>query len=305
MLRMRTNSIYIKFMLILLLTVAMVLSAGFIAAYKLRMHLLRNTAQAVAEQVIAFRSWVSGSGVVWVNNLKPEAPDFLGKTGCGDMSFYSKNPALATRELSTIVAQSNVHATFRVTSDNFRNAANLPDGFETNAIHTFKTSLVRPLDQQARFIETFEGNKYRYAIPIKVAESCLRCHGSPEEAPKEVTEKYGNVRAFNYRTGDIRGIITVDLPNMSLYSTSPIANSYSLILIVAAFFVNFFLLKWIVVDRIKTMTKMTEKMIQGELTGDMADYYKKNSRDEIDKLYNALDLMKKSIKIALDKLKSR
>lgn len=303
MLRLRTKSIYVKFVLILLLTMGLTVFAGFIAAYKLRTMQLRSTAQAVAEQVIAFRSWVSGSGVVWVNSLQSSMPDFLGQTTCGSTSFYSKNPALATRELSTIVAQSGVHATFRVTSDNFRSASNQPDSYELNAIHIFKTDLVRPPQKQSHFVETFEGNRYRYSIPIKVTETCLRCHGAPKDAPREVLEKYGDQRAFYYRIGDVRGIITVDLPVLSLSSASPIFNVYSISLFVAAFLFNFLLLKRIIVDRIKSVTALTEKMVHGDVGSDWSEYYRKDSRDEIDMLYRAMDLMKTSVRIAMDKLK--
>lgn len=303
MLRIRTKSIHLKFVLILLFTMALTVLAGFIAAYKLRTLQLRNTAQAVAEQVIAFRNWISGAGVIWVNNLRQSTPDYLGQTSCGQATFYSKNPALATRELSNVVAQSGVHARFRVTSDNFRSVSNQPDGFELKAIHTFKTDLVRPPRDQSRFHETYEGNTYRYSIPIKVTETCLRCHGQPQEAPREVVEKYGDQRAFHYRIGDIRGVITVDLPVLSLSSASPIINPYSISLIIAAFLFNFFLLKKMIVNRIKTMTVVTEKMVRGDLGTDLSDQYLKNSRDEIDQLYHATDLMKKSVKSAMDKLK--
>lgn len=301
MLRIRTTSIHLKFTLILLLTVVMIFAAGFITAHKLRTLLLRNTAQAVAEQVIAFRSWVAGSGVVWVDTLRTDAPDFLGRTNCGGASYYSKNPALATRELSNIVAQSGVNATFRVTSDNFRNANNRPDPFELSAVHTFKTNLVRR--DPERFVESFEGRRYRYSIPIKVTEPCLKCHGSADDAPKEVVEKYGSLRAFGYKVGDIRGVITVDLPTVSLLSASPVTNVFSLTLIAAAILLNLFLLKKVVVDRIKKVTNITERMVHGEMELDLSGNYRKNSRDEIDKLYHALDLMRKSVKIAMDKLK--
>jgi hypothetical protein len=303
MLRFRTTSIHIKFGLILLLTVGLTVLAGFVAAYSLRTQQLRSTAQAVAEQVLAFRSWVSGSGVIWVDNLQPAAPDFLGQTNCGGTSFYSKNPALATRELSNIVARSSVHARFRVTSDNFRSISNQPDNFEQSAIHVFKTGLIQPPQKQRPFVETYEGDRYRYSVPIKVTENCMRCHGAPRDAPREVIEKYGDQRAFHYRIGDIRGVITVDLPVLSLAAASPILNPLSIGLIVLAFGLNFYLLKAIIVDRVKAMTTSAERMVHGGLNEDLEEYYKKDSRDEIDKLYNAIDLMKRSMRIALDRLK--
>jgi hypothetical protein len=238
-----------------------------------------------------------------VDNLQSSTPDHLGQVQCGTRAFYSKNPALATRELSAIVSQTGVHARFRVSSDNFRSVNNQPDSFELQAIHVFKTGLIQPPKDQARFVETYEGNRYRYAIPVKVSEGCMRCHGDPKDAPREVIDKYGEQRAFYYRLGDIRGVITIDLPVPSLAAASPIMNAYSLALIAAAFLANFFLFKRIVVDRITRLTGITEKMVHGDLNAEVSDHYRKDSGDEIDKLYQAVDLMKRSVRIALDKLK--
>src|SRR5574340_482454 len=140
---LRTKSLYIKFILIMVIAVGITIAAGYIAARNLQTVLLRNTARAVAEQVIAFRSWIAGSGVVWVNALQPSMPDHLGQASCGGQTFYSKNPALATRELSQIVAQTGLSAAFRVTSDNYRNPKNSPDSFESSAIHAFKIEIGR------------------------------------------------------------------------------------------------------------------------------------------------------------------
>ncbi len=126
MMGLRKQSIYVKFMVILLLAIGLTFAAGYIAANNLRVFLMRSSAQAVAEQVIAFRSWISATGMVWVDNLNKQDADYLSSSQCGGKVFYSKNPALATRELSNIVKRSNVNTTFRVTSDNYRNPANIP-----------------------------------------------------------------------------------------------------------------------------------------------------------------------------------
>lgn len=300
---LRTKSLYLKFILILLLAMGITILAGYVAARNLRSTLLRNTARAVAEQVIAFRSWIAGSGVVWVNNLQPNAPDFLGQAGCGAKTFYSKNPALATRELSQIVAQSGLSAAFRVTSDNYRNPKNSPDAFEAAAIHSFKMDLARPERSRSRFFEEFQGSWYRYSVPIIVTKPCLRCHSTPQEAPQEVLEKYGTARGFGYREGDIRGVITVDLPTVSLITTSPATNALSLTLLFAAFAINFILFKRIILNRIVKMTGMTDKIAQGDLDVDIADHYKENSRDEIDKLYHVFDLVRKNMKMIMERMK--
>lgn len=112
-----------------MLTGVLSLLAGGITLIRLRTVQLRRTAQTVAEQVIAFRSWVANTGGV-CNHLLPAFPDYLGEKKEADGTvLYSKNPALATRELSQIVFDAHGGATFRVTSDNYCNPLNKPDPF--------------------------------------------------------------------------------------------------------------------------------------------------------------------------------
>ncbi len=121
------SSIQLNYSLMFIVTLALVFGALFIGIHQLKTRQLRNEAMAVAEQVVAFRAWIANTGVVWVDHLAPEFKDFLGKRTSGTTeAFYSKNPALATRELSEIVSQTATRATFRVTSDEYRNPANAP-----------------------------------------------------------------------------------------------------------------------------------------------------------------------------------
>ena len=57
-----------------------------------------------------------------------------------------------------------------------------------------------------------EGKKYlRYMRPIFVEEACTACHGSKDKRPKFIVEKYPNDRAFDFKVGDLRGMIEVIL----------------------------------------------------------------------------------------------
>ncbi|NPA11079.1 MAG: methyl-accepting chemotaxis protein [Epsilonproteobacteria bacterium] len=56
----------------------------------------------------------------------------------------------------------------------------------------------------------------RYAKPLFIKKVCLKCHGVPyKEVPaplyKALVKDYGNV-AFNYKVGDVRGIVSVEVP---------------------------------------------------------------------------------------------
>ncbi len=134
--------------------------------------------------MIAFRSWVAQTGMIWVRKLAPRYHDFLAEEDCvSGGTFYGKNPALATRELSMIADKEATRAIFRVTSDEYRQEENAPDTFEAAAIRQFKQ------DKKIEFVEKYEDGTYRYARPIFVQQECLKCHGNPQDAPAAVIEK--------------------------------------------------------------------------------------------------------------------
>ncbi|MBI1912419.1 MAG: DUF3365 domain-containing protein [Deltaproteobacteria bacterium] len=53
---------------------------------------------------------------------------------------------------------------------------------------------------------------FRYTRPIYVEEACLACHGSKDARPKFIVEKYPEDKAYDYKAGDLRGIISVLVP---------------------------------------------------------------------------------------------
>ncbi len=152
-----------------------------------------------------------------------------------------------------------------------------------------------PVDKQKLYIERIEGSRYRYAVPIRIEERCLRCHGAASAAPKEVVERYGEFRAFGYKMGDIRGIISVEMPVASLLAASPMLNPLSIGLILAAFLLNLFLLKKVILDRVKAMTAAADKLIHGKADRYAFEDHRQNSRDEIDGLCDTLDQLQRKV----------
>lgn len=53
---------------------------------------------------------------------------------------------------------------------------------------------------------------YYYTKPIFVEESCLACHGAKDKRPKFVTEKYADDKAYDFKVGDLRGMISIMIP---------------------------------------------------------------------------------------------
>lgn len=297
----RRFSITLKFFAVFILT--MLLAAGsFLAGLNyLRIQVSRNEAHAVADQVTAFRSWIAQSGMVWVQRLAPGFLDFLDKQGCGtaDSFFYGKNPALATRELAMVAKKEGARSAFRVTSDNVRSKGNTPDSFEAGAVARFKQ------DNTLAFVEKFEGETYRYAKPLFVEQGCLLCHGDPKDAPQAVIEKYGRDKAFNYKVGQVRGIVSVTVPALSAAEVLwSLLNPYSLALLAAALVLNILFIRAVML-RLAELTRSAEAIAAGKLETPLIYLSPSESDDELDHLYHAVSLLKRSLMVLFKRVNSQ
>ena len=294
---MKKMSIQWKFGCIFLVTLALIGTSFSFSLSTLRERVLQNEAEAVADQVIAFRAWVAGTGMVWVNALHADFPDFLAKKeGTNGESFYGKNPALATRELSVIANKTALRANFLVTSDEYRQPSNKPDAFESKAITSFKAS------KDLKQISGFEGEMFRYARPIYVTQGCLKCHGKPEDAPPEVISKYGDKKAFNYKIGDVRGIVSVKLPSIGWKEVVPIfTNPIALGLFALAFLLNFFFIQRVIIRRLKKLTNDATAIAKGDLDKNLDYTTPQQSNDEMDHAYHAVNLLQRSMNILFKK----
>ncbi len=59
-------------------------------------------------------------------------------------------------------------------------------------------------------------------------QTCLRCHSSPEKAPRELVEFYGDEKSFGRNAGDVVSAISIRIPLADAYAS---ANKFSLQLV--------------------------------------------------------------------------
>ncbi|KPA13165.1 multi-sensor hybrid histidine kinase [Candidatus Magnetomorum sp. HK-1] len=99
---------------------------------------------------------------------------------------------------------------YKLAANNPRNPLNKADEFEKRLIEKFSSS------NEVKYIEIIEkkGIKYLYyAIPFLPNQgNCMRCHGEPDAAPKELVERYGNTAGFYEKLGDMRAITSIRVP---------------------------------------------------------------------------------------------
>ena len=267
---------------------------------------LQRQARGMADNVDAFGKWVSQYGRVWVKD-KSETK-FLSQMKFGDLAgssanqqqpttFYSKNPALAQREFSEVVAKSTASAKFRITSDNWMNPANKPDPWEAQAI-----SAIKNLGQD-EYIEII-GGRYRYARKIVHAASCVGCHGDPSTAPRDVTEQYGKERGYGYKVGDVAGIISVSLPVEPLLAASfGVLGPIEIGLIVLAFVMLYVFMHYGVAKPIRKLTRDAHMISLGKPVELDLTKLSQKSRNELGQLALAIGRLRASMELAIQRMK--
>jgi hypothetical protein len=98
-----------------------------------------------------------------------------------------------------------------------RNTNNYPDDFEKGVLNRFQLlHQNNELTSETEYAEitTEDDIKYlRYLKPIVIQAECLNCHGNESdmmpEVNKLITQKYPDDKAKGYKTGDLRGAVSI------------------------------------------------------------------------------------------------
>ena len=115
-------------------------------------------------------------------------------------------------------------------SERYRNPKNRPDTTEAQMLAELEKGKAETWRH-----ETSGGKEHlHYGKVLKIEPACLRCHGTPHvDVPDDVYDQivslYGD-RGFNYRVGDIRGMISVIIP-MESFRQESLTLFYKILLI--------------------------------------------------------------------------
>lgn len=184
------------------LVISLVILAVYVGIYqtnnRLLLDALRQQAASYYDLILRVRHWNAGYGGVYVEKkIGMEANPYLREVGIeaeketvDGTLLLLKNPALMTREISTILSDIN-KIQFHITSLHLLNKENAPDAFEQRALKKFA-------DGEGEFWELEQrdsGPVFRYMAPLLFESACEQCHFK-----------------FNDNPGDVRGGISVTIP---------------------------------------------------------------------------------------------
>lgn len=119
-------------------------------------------------------------------------------------------PAFSSHVISDNFSKNNpLNISVKAVSDRARNIKNKADENEIKAIEFFKKN-----PNEDVYFSSENSQLYQYASFLRIVPACLKCHGKKEEAPIYIQNNYQN--AYDYKVGEVRGIISIQIPTKNL-----------------------------------------------------------------------------------------
>ncbi|MGD7036560.1 diguanylate cyclase [Methylotuvimicrobium buryatense] len=170
------------------------------------------------QHIVTMRHWNARHGGVYVTVTEDTPPNpYLDIPERDIVTLDGRrltliNPAYMTRQLAELEHDKS-RIQFHITSLHPKRPENKADDWETSALLAFEEGESVVMDIATLHDEPF----YRYMEPLKITESCLRCHR-------------------NYQIGDIRGGISVSIPKTKIipYVENQLSHIYLLHAVIAS-----------------------------------------------------------------------
>jgi HAMP domain-containing protein len=181
-----------------------------------------------------------------------------------------------------------------------RNPINQADAFEMDVIEKFKND--PDLKAWKGFRIKGEEEKYSIMKPIVAEQRCMRCHSDPAIAPQELLDRYGSENGFGRTVGEVIGTLTVSVPSSVIIEKAR-NNTIVFIGMVVLFFLLLTLIVNVFFSRmvLKPIQQLSEHANEISL-GKLDTQINASGGDEIAALAKAFNRMKKSIRIAFNKM---
>ncbi len=268
---------------------------------------LSRVLQSYAEQVVTDRALLlmeTMSSVRHYTNtqVKPELADRLETE---PLFLPQTIPAYSAREVfEHLRTQEKYNSYFyKEATLNPTNLRDKADGFETKIINNFRNN---SQTQSQGFRSIPGGDIFYIARPLKIEQqSCLQCHGVPEDAPASQIATYGSDRGFGWQLNEIVGAQMISVPATQVIQDAQnlrylVVGTVIALLLLAIALLNFFL-KFTITDPINKMSNLSKKLS----TGDMNVEFEEKRKDEIGILAASLNRLKISLQMAMDMLQQK
>ena len=99
---------------------------------------------------------------------------------------------------------------YKRAASNPTNPVNQADDYELSMLNWFNEN--PDVKEWHGLIKKNNRSFYTRLRPITARQDCLRCHGKPEDAPREMIDLYGKTGGYGYRVGEVVAADTIYIP---------------------------------------------------------------------------------------------
>ncbi len=210
-----------------------------------------------------------------------------------DESFVLE--AMSTSYITRVVMdrfRENVPAfAYRRVSEGARNPAYEADGLEREMIEFFRNNPQR--QDWSGTVRREDGQYFMRFRPVVFDQSCLHCHGQPEDAPVDIVERYGEQPGFFRGVGTIGGVqsiaISVDASLAEIRETAFFVFGVAMLGVCFLYLFIWVLFSQVVVANFRDVLKL----FHGALSDDAGTrlYEHARNKDEFSELFAVAGLM--------------
>jgi protein-histidine pros-kinase len=153
--------------------------------------------------------------------------------------------------------------------------------------------------------DTPTGRALYIARPMKVGQTCMQCHDTPDNAPRTLVDKYGPNNGFGWKVNDILTAQIVSapmrLPVQRAQSTFVVFMSSLAVIFAIVFLAVNAMLIYLVTRPINRLSAVADELSLGNLN---VPELQSEGSDEIAKLYASFNRMRKSLMEAIKMLET-
>ena len=145
------------------------------------------------------------------------------------------------------------------------------DEFDKELIELFQKE---PNSQDTFGFRKMEGEEIFYkSQPIKITNpSCLRCHSTPEAAPKSQINTYGDKNGFGWPLNKIIGVQTIYVPSEEVFRIARRDLYLVMQIFIGVFAVVILLINWLlkrnVIEPVKPMARLAQQISDEDLNSE-------------------------------------
>lgn len=202
---------------------------------------------------------------------------------------YALVPQVVATQVAKRITQGSPYYVRQV-SLRYRNPENSPDEYETALLKKFATNFVK---ESYGVVTAKRERTFRYMLPMVANKSCLECHGTYDEAPLFIRERFPRGHySYNYKVGEVIGAVSVSIPMTDLFHEIGTNLKLDLLVRGGIFFIMIFIMASLVrrtiINPVRTVSEAITNVTK---TGNFGERIPQVSKDEVGQLIGSFNEM--------------